>query len=32
MRALEYYKVPEAEINLLVEAYKLSKPDVVADA
>ena len=32
MRALEYYKVPEAEINLLVEAYMLSKPDVVADA
>jgi hemoglobin len=31
VRALEYYKVPEAEIKLLVDAYMLSKPDVVAD-
>jgi len=32
MRALEFYKVPQAEIELLVEAYLMSKPDVVADA
>jgi hemoglobin len=32
VRALQYYKVPETEIDLLVEAYMLSKPDVVADA
>ena len=32
VRALEFYKVPQAEIDLLVEAYMLSKPDVVADA
>jgi hemoglobin len=31
VRALEYYKVPEAEIKLLVDAYMLSKPDVVGD-
>jgi hemoglobin len=32
VRALEFYKVPEAEINLLVEAYMQSKPDVVSDS
>ena len=31
VRALEFYQVPEAEITLLVDAYMLSKPDVVAD-
>ena len=31
VRALEYYQVPEAEIKLLVDAYMLSKPDVVTD-
>src|SRR3954451_1940973 len=30
VRALQYYKVPEAETKLLVDAYMLSKPDVVA--
>jgi hemoglobin len=30
VRALDYYKVPEAEKKLLVDAYMLSKPDVVA--
>ena len=29
VRALEFYGVPEAEKNTLVEAYMLSKPDVV---
>jgi hemoglobin len=29
VRALQYYKVPEAETKLLVDAYMLSKPDVV---
>ena len=32
VRALEYYQVPEAETKLLVDAYMMSKPDVVADA
>jgi hemoglobin len=32
VRALEFYKVSQPEIELLVEAYMLSKPDVVADA
>ena len=32
VRALEFYKVPEAELKLLVDAYMLSKPDVVVDA
>jgi hemoglobin len=32
VRALEFYKVPDAEIKLLADAYMLSKPDVVADA
>jgi hemoglobin len=31
VRALEYYKVPEPELKLLVDAYMLSKSDVVAD-
>lgn len=30
VRALDFYGVPEAERDLLVEAYMLSKPDVVA--
>ena len=30
VRALQYYKVPEAETKLLVDAYMLSKPDVVS--
>jgi len=30
VRALQFYKVPEAETKLLVDAYMLSKPDVVA--
>ena len=30
VRALAYYNVPEAETKLLVDAYMLSKPDVVA--
>lgn len=30
VRALDSFNVPEAEKNLLVEAYMLSKPDVVA--
>jgi len=30
VRALQYYKVPDAETKLLVDAYMLSKPDVVA--
>ena len=29
VRALEFYGVPETEKNLLVDAYMLSKPDVV---
>jgi hemoglobin len=29
VRALEFYSVPETEKNLLVDAYMLSKPDVV---
>jgi hemoglobin len=31
VRALEFYKVPQAEIDLLVGAYMMSKPDVVAE-
>jgi hemoglobin len=30
VRALQFYKVPEAETKLLVDAYMLSKPDVVS--
>lgn len=30
VRALEYYGVPEEEKNTLVDAYMLSKPDVVS--
>lgn len=30
VRALDYYKVPEREKKQLVDAYMLSKPDVVA--
>lgn len=30
VRALDYYKVPEREKQQLVDAYMLSKPDVVA--
>jgi hemoglobin len=30
IRALQYYTVPEAETKLLVDAYMLSKPDVVS--
>ena len=32
VRALDYYKVPEREKQQLVDAYMLSKPDVVAAA
>ena len=32
VRALDYYQVPEAEKTLLVDAYMLSKSDVVAAA
>ena len=30
VRALQYYKVPEAETKLLVDGHMLSKPDVVS--
>jgi hemoglobin len=30
VRALDYYNVPEREKKQLVDAYMLSKPDVVA--
>jgi len=32
VRALQFYKVPEREMQQLVDAYMLSRPDVVADA
>lgn len=32
VRALDYYKVPEREKKELVDAYMLSKPDVVASS
>lgn len=32
VRALDYYNVPEREKQQLVDAYMLSKPDVVAAA
>lgn len=32
VRALDHYKVPEREKQQLVDAYMLSKPDVVASA
>lgn len=32
VRALDYYKVPEQEKKQLVDAYMLSKPDVVTSS
>jgi hemoglobin len=32
VQALEYYNVPEREVKQLVDAYMLSKPDVVASS
>jgi hemoglobin len=32
VRALEYFNVPEREVKQLVDAYMLSKPDVVASS